>query len=169
MSIKSITVCQIPSCFHDLPISLTGYSTSHIHIFIKEMKIMQGFSLGAQVFLYRTTAKSSWKKADKFQTSLWTRLVPLISKWSLKVLHREISNRFNVASHLTFLDFQSYIIISTMSTIYEVIYSQNWSLILCQWFFWSQYSSLSCKVLPQHRNQLTVSVTKINCVLWKEG
>lgn len=109
------------------------------------------------------------KKADKFQTSLWTRLVPLISKWSLKVLHREISNRFNVAPHLTFLDFQSYIIISTMSTIYEVIYSQNWSLIICQWFFWSQYSSLSCKVLPQHRNQLTVSVTKINCVLWKEG
>ena len=31
---------------------------------------MQGFSLGAQVFLYRTTAKSSRKKADKFQTSL---------------------------------------------------------------------------------------------------
>ena len=71
---------------------------------------MQGFSLGAQVFLYRTTAKSSWKKADKFPTSLWTRLVPLISKWSLKVLHTEISNRFNVAPHLTFLDFQSYII-----------------------------------------------------------
>ena len=99
----------------------------------------------------------------------YNRLVPLISKWSVKVLHREISNRFNVAPHLTFLDFQSYIIISTMSTIYEVIYSQNWSLILFQWFFWSQCFSLWCKVLPQHRNQRTVSVTKINCVLRIEG
>lgn len=147
---------------------IAGYSTSLIHILIKEMKLIQAFSLGVQEFLCQTTAKLNWKKEDKFQTSLWTRLVPLISKWTLKVLHREMSNRFNVAPCLTFQDFQSYIIIiSTMSTIYEVIHSQNWSLIFCQWFFWSQYSSLSCKVLPQHRNQQTVSVTKLNWVLRK--
>lgn len=152
--------------------NLTGFSTGHIHIFIKEMKIMQAFSLRAQVFLCRTTAKLNRKKAESFKHLYelnWSLFWALISKWSLKILHREISNTFNVAPHLTFLDFQSYIVISTMSTIYDVIHSQNWSQILCQWFFWSQYSSLWCKVLPQHRNQQTVSVTKINCVLWIEG
>ena len=105
---------------------------------------MQGFSLGAQVFLYRTTAKSSWKKADKFQTSLWTRLVPLISKWSMKVLHREISNRFNVAPHLTFLVFQSYIIflLSQLCQLFMRLFTHKIEV----WYFVSDSSDLSASL-----------------------